>query len=78
MPDRKKRKPMKLIIGDPVTSTDSFVKEQTIKLDPKAGERGKGLGSKPGAGVKIGARPQKAQRGRLHRKATRRATQTIR
>ena len=42
----EKRKPMKLIIGTADHSTSSFVKAQTIKLDPKYGPRGTGPGSR--------------------------------
>lgn len=57
----KKHKPMKLIIGDPMPSTSSFVKEQTIKLK-NVGERGTGPGSQAGAGVTIHSRPSPQQR----------------
>ena len=52
-----KRKPMKIIVGDAAPTTDSFVKERTIKLDPKV--KGRGTGK---AGVTIGGRKRAPQR----------------
>lgn len=40
--DLGKRKPTKIIIGDPLPSTSSFVKETTITLDPNVQNRGTG------------------------------------
>jgi len=38
----EKRKPVKIIIADPMASTSSFVQETTINLDSKVKNRGQG------------------------------------
>jgi hypothetical protein len=57
-PEPKRKKPPKLIIGTADHSTSSFVKEQTIEIDPDVGPRG---GS---TGTTIGARPMAPRTGR--------------
>lgn len=41
------RKPIQIIIGDPLPSTSSFVEEQVIKLDPKIERAEEGSLDKP-------------------------------
>lgn len=57
-------KASKIIIGD-TASAGPFVKEQTIKLNPNAGERGTGPGSQAGAGTTIGSRTKQKKRSQI-------------
>lgn len=65
-PPPKPKEPRKIIL-EPHSSIGSFVKEQVIKLNPNAGERGVGEGSQPGRSVTI--RPRTSQEKRKSRSA---------